>query len=1413
RGEYKGGGDTLLGGSGRDSLFGGEANDYLISGIGDDMMTGGADADTFVFGHIRTDAGGTATHLFHGHDIITDFSRENGDRIQLHSGLKVANVTLDGADLVIDTNLADVEIAAGRITVKNAVNLLSGLDPNGAFFDGSSEALTDLITDYDTATGQGTGFVLHRDKAVTLPGTGPPDAVTGLPDIEDTPEATPAGNPGSAGFRSFFLTPPANLLTPDTPSSVLLGQPGDDDLYGDEMANLLAGGSGHDMLNGRSGDDVLIGGVGDDRLSGGDGRDWLAGQSGNDSLDGGQGADLISGGDGNDVLLGDLGNDYLFGNAGDDHLNGGAGHDVLSGGEGADILRGFTGSDLLRGGDGDDVLLGHNGTDLLLGDDGNDNISGGASDDWIEGGAGHDRIEGNDSSDTILAGAGNDLIYGDNSIIYMPAAGLAADLISGGAGQDTIYGGEDADRLRGDSDADTINGQSGNDSLRGDQGNDLISGGAGMDQLAGDTGRDTLNGDAGNDMLWGGDGADSLTGGADDDLLAGEDGDDSLLGDEGRDRLDGGAGNDTLNGGLGDDFVFGGQALLAGDADGDDILIGDSGVTGGGKDTLLGGAGQDSLFGGEGSDHLISGVGNDRMTGGADADTFVFGHERLDVAGTSLHLAHGQDAIADFSLANGDIIHLHSGLDISHVSIDGVDLLIDTSIGLGGPDAGRIVIENAVNIIPGLAPGDPFFDDSPQALEDWITDYDPLTGDGTGFVLQSDTALTLPVAGDPDWLEDFFALVAEDISFDDLLIGNVLLDPVDAYYTAAVIDHDFNVFVEDLNLTFDPAAASLPAVNLSAIQAGLGGFAITGAAARDNAGISVGSAGDVNGDGLDDLVIGSTAGTGWLVFGQSDSTAIDLNDVSAGAGGFAITGVTSLDLAGSSVSGAGDVNGDGLADIFVGAPRDDPSGSNTGAGFVVFGKTDGAAVDLAEVEIGTGGFAIHGVSPGDQAGWSVSAAGDLNGDGLGDVILGAPFSAQPGPFSGTAYAVFGKADGAPIELADVESGTGGFAIHAAATGDRVGRSVSAAGDVNGDGLDDVIVGAPFDDPGGLSSGSGFVIFGKVDGLSVDISDIDAGIGGFAINGIAPDDTVGWSVAAAGDVNGDGLDDLIVGAPNADPNGDGSGAGYVVFGKDDGLSVSLSDILAGTGGFAINGAKAGDAAGVAVGSAGDVDGDGLADLIIGSQSGSSWVVLGKADGHAVDLARVSEGMGGFEIQGQSPADMAGLSVSAAGDVNGDGFDDLIVGAPEDDTGGTGAGAGYVVFGGDLTGQATQLGTAGSDNISGTPDQDVLFAGAGSDVIGALGAGDDVVSGGAGSDTFFFNVAEGSTVLRDFDDGLAGDQDILDLTAYGFADASDVLSAASADGPGDQNTRIDLGPDDVLILADFDLSQLGADDFLI
>jgi Ca2+-binding RTX toxin-like protein len=556
-----------------------------------------------------------------------------------------------------------------------------------------------------------------------------------------------------------------------------------------------------------------------------------------------------------------------------------------------------------------------------------------------------------------------------------------------------------------------------------------------------------------------------------------------------------------------------------------------------------------------------------------------------------------------------------------------------------------------------------------------------------------------------------------------------------------------------------------PTFNLSDLN-GSNGFAINGIAAGDLSGFSVSSAGDVNGDGFDDLIIGaiaadpngiSSAGQSYVVFGSNSGFSASLNlSTLNGSNGFAINGIAG-DLSGWSVSNAGDVNGDGFDDLIIGAKNADPNGIPlAGQSYVVFGSNSGfgAGLNLSTLN-GSNGFSINGIRVYDYSGFSVSNAGDVNGDGFDDLIIGARYADPNGiDRAGQSYVVFGSNSGfgADLNLSTL-NGSNGFAINGIAAGDFSGFSVSSAGDVNGDGFDDLIIGAIAADPNGISSaGQSYVVFGSNSGFSasLNLSTLN-GSNGFAINGIAANDLSGSSVSSAGDVNGDGFDDLIIGARLADPNGiNWAGQSYVVFGSNSGFGAGLNlSTLNGSNGFAINGIAANDLSGSSVNSAGDVNGDGFDDLIIGaryadpngiSYAGQSYVVFGSNSGFGAGLnLSTLNGSNGFAINGIAASDGSGYSVSSAGDVNDDGFDDLIIGAKNANPNGIiNAGQSYVLFGQGTT-PTNQPPVANTDSATTAQNTAVTLA------VSTLLANDTDANGDSLSLTGVSNAVNGSVTF--------------------------------------------------------------------
>ncbi len=493
---------------------------------------------------------------------------------------------------------------------------------------------------------------------------------------------------------------------------------------------------------------------------------------------------------------------------------------------------------------------------------------------------------------------------------------------------------------------------------------------------------------------------------------------------------------------------------------------------------------------------------------------------------------------------------------------------------------------------------------------------------------------------------------------------------------------------------------------------------------------------DFNADGQVDIVVGAAgsddkdidAGRVYVTLAPGSATLGDtLTEV-------IIDGVLAGDQAGAAVATITSMNADSVPDILIGAPGLNLSGADAGGAYVVWGSAVADGIDLGDLQASGGpGFVIKGQAAGDHAGEALAAIGSLNGDARADIVIGASGNDACGADAGAAYVVWGKSSTGPVALANVALGTGGYRITGENAGDGVGKTVAAMGDLNGDGKQEVLLGAAGNDAGGNNAGAVYVAWGQATGTEVNLDNVAAGTGGFKVSGSA-NQGLGSAVAAVGDLNNDGLVDVLAGTRLGD-------VAYVIFGKNNGSSLSTAQLAAGIGGFAITAETGRSLAGMTVAGGIDLNHDGVADFVIGAphdneggtDAGAVYVIWGGGSG-TVDLNLIAQGIGGTKIVGDAGS-LTGASVQIIADANGDGSPDLLIGS-------SGAGGAQVSV---LYAPAEWLpgpevyGTGGADNIVpgyGFPHTvgdaaDNIFAYGGNDTISAAG-GDDTIDGGDGND---------------------------------------------------------------------------------
>lgn len=532
--------------------------------------------------------------------------------------------------------------------------------------------------------------------------------------------------------------------------------------------------------------------------------------------------------------------------------------------------------------------------------------------------------------------------------------------------------------------------------------------------------------------------------------------------------------------------------------------------------------------------------------------------------------------------------------------------------------------------------------------------------------------------------------------------------------------------------------------------------------ADDEAFSSVAGAGDVNGDGVDDWIVGRplaapgglfVTGAAYVLYGSAE-TPLDEPVLPPPVGqGFTIVSSSINGRLGEVVGPAGDVDKDGYDDVIV----VQGTGAQDGRGniFVIRGGKTPVDVDVDKLTTAQGVKLVGWQRP-DGWGYTIAGGFDVNGDGYGDVAVGSPASAgDPGNFAGNVAVVFGRKTRSSPSL-DVTKMTAsdGFLVLGDDADDRVGWALAGGSDVDGNGRADLLIGVPGHGPSGAKFGAVRVLKRVPPTATVTESDLP-GIVGEQVG-----QQIGWSVGAGGDVNRDGYDDVVIGGATAVVDGvEGVGIAYVVYGHRRFGSLGLNRLKAAQG-YRLIGEMENDVVGRSVAVIGDLNADGVDDVALSSPFASSngdelngtvYVVYGRT-GRAtmdVDLSRL-DATTGLYIDGANDGDAVASALQAAGDLDGDGFDDMVIAAASADSGALDdCGIVYLVRGRashpirriGTAGRDVMPGSSGDDLLDGREGKDLISAGAGDDVI-IGGAGADVLAGGTGSDTYRFLSVEDS-----------------------------------------------------------------------
>lgn len=1261
------GNDTIDGGGGFDVLMGGPGTDQIFSRAGGGILLGDS---------LRAEVALTV-------NLVPLFNADSFQAAQdaLVSALDFsAGVTLDGEgnDTIFGGSGLDLVIAgAGNDTFEaddpdsfgdgGLVDVIFGNDGDDDLYgDRTSFTITFGGPDDDVIIGGRNGsFQMGNGGHDVLKGQSGVDVLIG-----DTLDFDGRTNVGAAlrGLSEGRLSLGIDIRTIDE------DQAGDDVLIGSGNFDVLVGGSGDDILEGGTGVGLLFGDSFD--LSASLGLDFGAleaarhGESEDVTQSNSSGffakaAALLSAnssfelkGTGNDHITGS----YGFGALGIDVAFGGAGNDqMFTGGGTVDIFFGNEGDDTIKGG-GSLTQLHQAGDGSTLRDLANRRRAGEAlrvlalrasSFSMMVGGFGRDSLQAASDDFALDTETVGSILIGDTfefseipttplgilntvtfefiniaNVVKLPVYfQFKTGLVQKGAGDDVLegalngvnllVGGNGNDQLTGHGFFDVLIGDSLNlgaeieFDFRGlslskslEENFDAIDTTFELPGLAGN-GDDTIQGSDGFTLAIGGDGADDIRDdGGSLDLLFGNDGNDTIQGGGGfnvivggRDSNTGPSGDgvrvgDVLNGGLngtnvilGDTFQFGTKSLFSLDAlrDGDVRVTAALAPAGKGDDIINGGNGLDLIIGGHGDDFITGGAGSNVILGDALVlgDVYNFSSNFLEAARNLL-----------FGDPNAALNSALAALGLTGAGNDEIRGGEDTDVILGGG-------------------GDDF-----------------LLGGGNGF-----QEFDFLVGGDGNDTVDGEA--GDDIVFggpgDDELRGGTGNDHLES---EGGDDRFFGEAGDDR------------------IFGGAGNDSLFGGSGND----------ELFGEGADDLLDGGT-GQNVITDDQGNNTIVStpapitgFQTIGDGVGGLPANTLEPYDGFGGSTVGVGDIDGDGIPDVAVGSYD---------SVRILLLNDDGTVKASTKIADGVGGLpdeALNervdslGLQVYDQFGASIAGIGDRNGDGIPDIAVGTPALSEA-PVPGSIYVLYLNNDGSVKDHRRISDGVGGLPEGTVESEFSFGRAVVSLDDIDGDGFDDLAVSSGTYGP----SLDVHVLRLNADGTVKANSRIADGVGGLPAGSVSSQDGFGSSLASLGDIDGDGLADLAVGAPR-DSNGGGyyAGAVHLLFLDTDGSVKSNAKIADGTGGLAAGTISSRDNFGNAISFLPDRDGNGVPELVVGAKSAEDGTV------HVLSLNDDGTVQSSFAISdasGETPEGLVapgfGTAVAAVGDVNGDGASDLTV----------------------------------------------------------------------------------------------------------------------------------------------------------